>query len=157
MVLQIWPASLLGVGFVGYSSRSALLNPVFGSGNTLREAGILRKPAMHPTTLSVMRFTRHTAQGRSMQWPGTPIIAEAGRTPGPIGGNRVWTVNVGNNGPGAGLGTANTGFTVQQTSGTACNPTVVTQFIETVPGGSRPTIAPSLIHIHGSNESRSAP
>jgi len=45
---------------------------------------------------------------------------------------RVWTATIGNNGPGAALGTQITSFTLAQTSGAACTPVVTTPMPLTV-------------------------
>jgi hypothetical protein len=55
----------------------------------------------------------------------TALGGSYGVKTGTVGGQRVWTVNIGNNGPGVALGAEVTGMTIVQTSGQACNPTVL--------------------------------
>jgi hypothetical protein len=76
--------------------------------------GISHSVSPSSTTTYTAAFAGTTALGGSISAKTGPSNA------------RVWTVSVGNNGPGWALSTQITGFTLQQTSGAACTPVVTT-------------------------------
>jgi uncharacterized repeat protein (TIGR01451 family) len=94
-------------------------------------------PQTSGTQYGWVKWSDGGAISHSVMTPGSPATITAdfagptalggsyGVKSGTVGGQRVWTVNIGNNGPGVALGAEVTGMTIVQTSGQACNPTVL--------------------------------